>query len=105
MIERIWHGWTTLENAQTYEELLKKEIFLNINNKKINGYKGIKLLTRKVDDEMEFITIMKFDSVQSIKDFAGEDYENCVVPESAQKVLKRYDKKSQHYELKENYEF
>lgn len=105
MIERIWHGWTTLENAQAYENLLKTEIFVGINNKNINGYRGIKLLTRKVDEEMEFITIMKFDSIQSIINFAGKDYENCVVPESAQKVLKRYDKKAQHYELKEIYEF
>lgn len=105
MIERIWHGWTDLDKAQDYENLLKKEIFVNINNKKINGYKGIKLLTRKIDNEIEFITIMKFDSIQAIIDFAGKDYENCVVPEAAQKVLKRYDKKAQHYELKENYEF
>lgn len=101
MIERIWHGWTDLDKADAYENLLKNEIFININNKKIKGYKGIKLLTRKLDGEMEFITIMQFDSVQSIIDFAGDDYENCVVPEVAQQLLKRYDKKSQHYELKE----
>lgn len=105
MIERIWHGWTTLENAQAYENLLKTEIFVGINNKNIKGYRGIKLLTRQIGDEIEFITIMKFDSIQSIIDFAGEDYENCVVPEAAQKVLKRYDKKSQHYEVKEIHEF
>lgn len=104
MIERIWHGWTDLDKAQEYENLLKKEIFININSKKIDGYKGIKLLTRKLDNEMEFITIMRFETIQSIIDFAGEDYENCVVPEAAQKLLKRYDKKSQHYELKECHE-
>lgn len=44
MISRIWHGYTTLENADAYEQLLKEEIFVGIKNLKIIGYKGIQLL-------------------------------------------------------------
>jgi antibiotic biosynthesis monooxygenase (ABM) superfamily enzyme len=100
MISRIWHGYTTPENAEAYEKLLKEEIFTEIKNRKITGYKGIQLLRRQVSDEVEFITIMWFDSLDSIRLFAGENYENAVIPEKARKILVRYDKQSQHYDVK-----
>jgi heme-degrading monooxygenase HmoA len=101
MICRIWHGYTTDNNADTYENLLKEEIFVGIKNRNINGYRGIQLLRRQLDLETEFITIMWFDSVESVKEFAGNDYEKAVVPDKAQKVLSHFDKRSQHYEIKE----
>jgi heme-degrading monooxygenase HmoA len=99
MISRIWHGYTTFEKADAYEELLREEIFVGIKNRNITGYRGIQLLRRQLPDETEFITIMWFDSVDSVIKFAGEDYEKAVVPEKAQKILSRYDKKSQHYDV------
>ena len=78
MIFRIWHGWTTLENAEVYENLLKEEIFPGIEAKKVSGYRGIQLLRRQLSNEVEFITIMQFDSLESVKQFAGEDYEKIV---------------------------
>jgi len=100
MISRIWHGYTTRENADTYESLLQKEIFAGIADKNIEGYRGIQLLRRELPEKTEFITIMWFDSVDSVRKFAGEDYENAVVPEAAQKVLSHYDKRSAHYNVK-----
>jgi heme-degrading monooxygenase HmoA len=100
MISRIWHGYTTPVNADLYEKLLKEEIFVGIKNRNITGYKGIQLLRRQISDETEFITIMWFDTVDSVKKFAGDDYERAVVPDKAQKILSRYDKTSQHYEVK-----
>jgi len=102
MIYRIWHGWTTQENADTYENLLKREIFPTIASKKISGYRGIQLLRRQLDNEVEFITIMQFDSLAAVKQFAGEDYEKSYVPEKAKKVLLKHDDRSQHYEIKES---
>ena len=100
MISRIWHGYTTFENADTYEKLLRDEIFTGIRSRNINGYRGIQLLRRKMKKETEFITIMWFDSLDSVKEFAGLDYEKAVVPEKAQRILLRFDKRSQHYEVK-----
>lgn len=99
MISRIWHGYTSLENAGVYENLLKEEIFTGIKNRQITGYKGIQLLKRDLGNEIEFITIMWFDSIEAVKEFAGNEYENCVVPEKAQRILSHYDKFSQHYEV------
>ena len=100
MVGRIWHGWTILENADTYETLLKSEIFPGIASKNVPGYRGIQLFRRPLNDEVEFITIMWFESWDAVKQFAGEDYENAYVPPKARSVLSRFDDKSQHYEIR-----
>ncbi|MHA2203233.1 MAG: antibiotic biosynthesis monooxygenase [Candidatus Hodarchaeales archaeon] len=100
MISRIWHGWTTLENAEAYESLLKSEIFFSIENRQIAGYKGIHLFRRNIGDEVEFITIMWFASLEATRAFAGEDYELAVVPPKARALLSRFDTRSQHYEVR-----
>jgi heme-degrading monooxygenase HmoA len=100
MVSRIWHGYTTSENADEYEKLLKEEIFIGIKGRNIKGYKGIQLLRRNLVEETEFITLMWFDSLDSVREFAGTEYENAVVPEKAQKFLARYDQEAQHYDLR-----
>jgi heme-degrading monooxygenase HmoA len=100
MISRIWHGWTIPENADLYEHLLKTEIFVGIQSRKISGFRGIHLLRRETVNEVEFITIMWFDSLEAVRDFAGQDYEVAVVPLKAREILKRFDERSQHYEVK-----
>jgi hypothetical protein len=100
MIARIWHGWTSLKNADAYEALLRQEILVGIQNRKIGGLLGIELLRRRLDREVEFITIMSFDSIAAVRSFAGEDYEAAVVPPKARALLKRFDERSQHYEIR-----
>jgi heme-degrading monooxygenase HmoA len=100
MIARIWHGYTTIENADTYEELLKEEIFVGIQDRRIPGFNGIHLFRRLVGDEVEFITLMWFDSLEAVRSFAGQDYEAAVVPQKAREVLKRFDTRSQHYDVR-----
>ena len=100
MIVRIWHGWTKPQNAVAYETLLKTEIFRAIESKGIDGFLGIDLLTRSIPDLEEFVTVMRFSSIEAVKAFAGEDYERAVVPPEARKLLDRFDEHSQHYELK-----
>lgn len=100
-IKRVWHGWTTPQNADVYEALLKNEVFPGIEAKNIPGYLGIELLRRKHDDEVEFVTLMTFSSLEAIKDFQGEDYARAYVPDAAQNVLKRWDKVSAHFEVRE----
>ncbi len=99
MVSRIWHGYTTPANANAYENLLKSEIFVGISKRNIRGYRGIQLLRRNLGDMVEFITIMWFDSLDAVREFAGEDYEQCVVPPPARAILSRFDDRSQHYEV------
>jgi antibiotic biosynthesis monooxygenase (ABM) superfamily enzyme len=101
MISRIWHGWTKIEHADIYEKLLTTEIFPAIASKNVSGYRGIQLLRRPSGMEVEFITIMPFDSLEAVKQFAGEDYEKSYVPDKARQVLSRHDQRSQHYEIRD----
>ena len=101
MISRIWHGWTSPESADEYEALLKEEIFQGINNRRISGFKGIELLRRDVGNEVEFVTLMKFDTLDAVREFAGIDSEVAVVPQKARALLSRFDELSQHYEVRD----
>ena len=98
MIKRIWHGWTTIENADAYQTILFNEVIPIIDAKNISGYRGIEVMRRLSADEVEFVTIMTFDSLKNVIDFQGEDYAQAHVPEVAQKVLKRWDRTAAHYD-------
>ena len=97
MIARVWHGYTTPENADTYEAMLKPEPLPGLG--KVKGYRGSYVLRRNSGVEVEFITILLWDSIDAIRAVAGPDYDIAVVPEPRRKVLSRYDQKAVHYEL------
>jgi antibiotic biosynthesis monooxygenase (ABM) superfamily enzyme len=103
-IKRIWHGWTTPENADRYRLLLEREVRPGIKAKKITGYRSLELLFRDLGDEVEFVTIMTFDSLQNVIEFQGEDYERCYLPDAAKAVLSRWDEVCAHYETVESSE-
>ena len=93
-------GIPIIKNAPVYEAMLKEEIFSGIRERKIKGFIGIQLLIRNMDNEVEFVTIMRFDSLDSVREFAGEDYERAVIYPDARSLLIRYDERSQHYEIR-----
>lgn len=99
MVARIWHAYTSFENAPVFETMLKSEIFPGIREKGIKGFNNFQLLTRRLGKEVEFITIMWFDTMESIKGFAGDDFEKAVVYPAAKPFLLRYDERSQHYDI------
>jgi len=96
MITRIWHGWTSTENAPKYEELLRSEVLPGIH--RVAGFRGAHLLRRNAGEEVEFITLCYFETLDDVRAFAGNDYTVAVVPSEARKLLKRFDQRSEHYE-------
>ncbi|HEY7617247.1 MAG TPA: antibiotic biosynthesis monooxygenase [Terriglobales bacterium] len=97
MIGRLWHGWTTRENADAYEQLLRGRVLPGI--ERVKGYEGAHVLRRDAGEEVEFITITFFRSLDAVRAFAGDEYEMAVVPESARKLLAHYDARSVHYQV------
>jgi heme-degrading monooxygenase HmoA len=97
MIVRIWHGWTAPETADAYEEFLRTTMFPSMYG--VGGFLGADLLRRDEDDEVVFITITRFESLDAVKRFAGADFERAVVEPEAQRLLSRFDERSAHYEL------
>ncbi len=96
MITRIWHGWTTEENAHKYEALLRSEVLPGIH--RVKGFQGAHLLRRKTGTEVEFVTLTYFEDMQAVQEFAGPDYTVAVVPPQARKLLTHFDQRSEHYE-------
>jgi antibiotic biosynthesis monooxygenase (ABM) superfamily enzyme len=100
-VKRIWHGWTTPENADAYETLLRQEVSVGIEAMKLGGLKRFEMLRRPAGDEVEFVTIMEFDGIDAVRTFVGDEYETAYVPQAARAVLKRFDARSAHYDLLE----
>jgi heme-degrading monooxygenase HmoA len=98
MIARVWRGVTSPADAAAYERLLTSEILPGIAGRRIEGYRGAHLLRRDLDTEVEFLTILWFESMQAVAAFAGPDHEAAVVPPKARALLKRFDRRSAHYE-------
>ena len=99
MICRLWRGWTTLENAGAYEAIVRAQVIPGIEARHIPGFRQIDLMRREAGDEIEFQTLMWFDSLDAIKAFVGEDYAVSHVPDAARAVLKRFDERAAHYEV------
>lgn len=98
MIARVWHGYTTPDDAQAYENMLKPELLPGISKKR--GYRGSYLLRRHLGTEVEFITILLWDSLDDVRAAAGhDDYETAIIPDERRRYLKRFDAKSAHYEI------
>lgn len=97
MIARVWHGYTKPEHADAYEAMLKPEPLPGLG--KVKGYRGSYVLRRPAGAEVEFITILLWDSIDAIRAVAGPDYETAVVPEERRKVLSHYETKAAHYEI------
>jgi heme-degrading monooxygenase HmoA len=97
MIARVWHGYTTPEHADAYEAMVKPEPLPGLG--KVKGYRGSYVLRRNSGPEVEFITILLWDSIDAIRAVTGADYETAVVPEERRKVLSRFDARAVHYEV------
>jgi len=96
MITRLWRGWTAIEDADAYEAFLLSELFPSM--RQIDGFRGADVLRRVDGREVAFVTLTRFDSVEAIRAFAGEDYETPVLEPQALALLARYEPRAVHYE-------
>ena len=99
MICRLWRGWTSPDNADAYEAIVRGEVIPGIEARRIAGFRHIDLMRRETGGEVEFVTLMWFDSLDSIKAFVGEDHEVAHVPDAARAVLARFDQRVAHFEV------
>lgn len=100
-ILRVWRGWTTIENASIYEDMLIQEVFPAVKSKGVQGPEKVSISTKRKKNTVEFFLILQFDSLDSVKAFAGENYETAYIPENAKRVLLRYDERAEHYEFRQ----
>jgi hypothetical protein len=99
MIIRLWRGWTTRDNADAYQQVVSTQVLPGIAERHLDGYHGAYLARRDLGDEVEFVTLMLFDTLDNVRAFMGDDYEIAHVPPPAQAVLAHFDPRSAHYEV------
>ena len=104
-IIRTWKGWTTIENASIYEDLLINEIFRGVQKEGVKGLEKVTITRQIKNEEVEFLLILVFDSLDAIKAFAGVNYEIAYMPDKAKQVLLRYDETAQHHEFRKELNF
>jgi heme-degrading monooxygenase HmoA len=97
VIARVWRGWTTHENADLYQELLGSTVLPGID--RVRGFRGAELLRRDVGEEVEFITVTRFDSLDGVREFAGDDFERAVISDEAHRLLSRFEERVAIYEI------
>ncbi len=101
MVCRVWRGWTTVGHSQSYDDYLQKELFPRLDRElRTQGYRGYQLLRVSRGEEVEFMTMLWFDSVESVRSFAGENYETPVISEKACSLLTRFADRADHYQLR-----
>ena len=98
MIARLWRGWTTLENANAYEKLLRERVLPGL--QRIDGYRGGYILRQEGSDEVEFVVMNLFDSLEAVQAFAGPDYTIPVFEPEARQLLAKVEPVARHYEVK-----
>jgi heme-degrading monooxygenase HmoA len=97
MIARVWHGWTTASNAAAYEAHFRSDVLAHLG--RVAGYRGAELLRREAGEEVEFVAITLFESIDAVRAFAGADYDVAVIAPEARRLLARFDQRAMHYEV------
>jgi len=98
MIARHWRGWTRVQNADAYEELLKSKVLPGL--KKIEGYRGGYIFRSDETEEAEFVVVNFFESVAAVERFAGPNYAVPVIEPEAKALLSRVEPIAKHYEVR-----
>jgi hypothetical protein len=100
MIARHWRGWTELRNADAYESLLKTKVLPEL--ARVAGYRGGYVLRSDGAEEVEFVVVNLFDSVEAVRLFAGPDHCVPVFEPEARRLLSRVEPIARHYEVRAN---
>jgi heme-degrading monooxygenase HmoA len=97
MIARMFHGWTARADAGAYEAEFRTVVLEHL--RQVDGFVKADLLRRDAGDEVEFVSITWFRSLEAIRAFAGDDLDKAVISAGAAEVFTRYDERVQHYEV------
>jgi heme-degrading monooxygenase HmoA len=97
MIARIWAARATRANAQVYSQHFEEEVIARVRT--IRGYVGGSLLMMDRGENVEILVITRWQSMDAIRSFAGDDVEVAVVADAAQRVLLSWDERVRHFAI------
>ena len=97
MIARIWRGWAPRATAADYQRHYETEV--NDHLRAVSGFRGARLLRQDDEREVMFTSITFFSSLDAVRGFAGDDYEQAVIEDAARQALSRWDGRVSHHEV------
>ena len=97
MIARIFHASALPEKANDYVQHLQMSVLPEL--RQIDGFQGVQLLRKDSAEEVEFIVLTFWDSMDAIRKFAGEEADVAVVAPAAQAMFHEYDSTVKHFEI------
>jgi heme-degrading monooxygenase HmoA len=97
MIVRMWRGPVPKAKTAAYIDYLKQTGLKDYQD--IQGNKGVYLLTRDIGDQVEFLTMTFWDSIESVQGFAGEDYMRARYYPEDEKFLTVFNPLVEHFEV------
>lgn len=97
MIVRLWRGQSTIEHADAYVRHVTATVFPSLAG--IRGHRGAYLLRRETAGRIEFLAVTLWESMQAVREFAGDEVETAVVEPEARAVLAEFDPFVRHYDL------
>jgi heme-degrading monooxygenase HmoA len=97
MIERHWKGTAKFQEADNYVKHLLDDTFPKLES--IPGFVRVTILKRVVTKGIEFLIRTEWESIESIKQFAGNEPTMAVVPDLVRKMMVEFDDHVSHYEV------
>jgi heme-degrading monooxygenase HmoA len=97
MIVRAWRGYAPHTNAEAYPRHLLEDVRPKL--ARLSGFRGLYLLSRRLTQEMEYEVLTLWESLDAVREFAGDHMERAVVEPEAAAVLTRFDSEVRHYEV------
>jgi len=96
MIARTWHGAVPESKSDEYLEYLQKTGIPD--SKTTEGNRGVFVLRRNEEGKTHFLFISLWDSVETIRKFAGEDIEKARYYPEDKNYLLELEPNVTHYE-------
>jgi mannose-6-phosphate isomerase-like protein (cupin superfamily) len=99
--------WTALAEgsvqSDAYVEHFERTVRPHLDH--IDGFLGATVERVEADDGIEIVVVTRWESLDAIRAFAGQDIDRAVVEPEARAVLSRYDSRVRHIELADGQAF
>lgn len=100
MFIREWRGRAKQTEAVKYPEYFRNVVIREL--REAPGFQGGYLSRREVGDQVEFLVLTRWKSMDAIREFTGSAAEHAVIDPGAMATLVAYDHSVRHYEVLED---
>jgi heme-degrading monooxygenase HmoA len=101
MYIREWRGRARQTEAAKYPEYFRREVISQL--RRAPGFQGAFLSKREIGDQVEYLVLTRWKSMEAIREYTGAVTEHAVIDPGAMATLTEYDHTVRHYEVLEDF--